>query len=390
MYAFNGDRSYRIVHVFRLNKIQERADDGISQAQAGSNILCAGVNYRTAPVEVRERMAVAHPDRIEVSRLLQLKVGLSEVVVLWTCNRVEIYGVASRDEKIDMARMFECLARKAPHLSSHLYCHRGPDALRHLFRVSSGLDSMVLGETQITGQVRDAYEAARAERLTGRILNSVFQKALRTAKVVRTQTSLGRGARSVGGVAVAHAREVLGAKGLNQHVIMMIGADEMAYCCLRHLQKKGECSVVVANRSFDRAQELAAKFAGTAIPFGERFDAMARADVVISSTGSPDTVIDRHDLEPVMRVRAARPLVIIDIAVPRDVEAGVADIEGVHLHDIDALQSAVQQTLGCWERDLELCEKIIGKEIGNLLLQFKNRQVKENIFHDGTPAALAV
>ncbi|MDH3360591.1 MAG: glutamyl-tRNA reductase [Desulfobulbaceae bacterium] len=353
--------------------------------------FAAGVNYRTAPVDVRERMAVAHPDRIEVSRLLQLKAGLSEVVVLWTCNRVEIYGVAARDQKIEAAPMFECLAREMPSLSSHVYCHHGQDALKHLFKVASGLDSMVMGETQVTGQVRDAYEAAREEKLTGKILNSVFQKALQTAKAVRTQTSIGRGARSVGGVAVAHAREVLGARGLKKHAVLMIGAGEMASCCLLHLQKKGDCSVVVANRSLERAQTLASEFKGSAVPFDKMYEAMADVDVVISSTGSPTTVINHDDLKPVLQKRKDRPLVIIEIAVPRDVDPEVAHIEGVHLHDIDTLESTVQQTLGRWEKDLEICADIIDQEIDDLLMRFKRRQIAKNANHDGAMvAAVAV
>jgi len=342
----------------------------------------AGVNYRTAPVEVRERMAVAHPDREEVSRLLQLKAGLSEVVVLWTCNRVEIYGVTSRGDEVDVGILFECLAREMPSLHPHVYCQYGDDALTHLFRVTSGLDSMVMGETQITGQVRDAYEAARKGRLVGKILNSVFQKALQTAKAVRTQTSIGRGARSVGGVAVAHAREVLGADGLDRHKVLMIGAGEMAECCLRHLQKKGACEVVVANRSIERAQRLAKEFEGTAVPFEDRYQAMADADVVISSTGSASTVINRGEVEQVMQARADHPLMLIDIAVPRDIEPEVAEVAGIHLHDIDALESAVQQTLGRWEQDLITCEAIIGQEIENLKEQFRSRMAVRNIEHD--------
>ena len=342
----------------------------------------AGVNYRTAPVEVRERMAVAHPDREEVSRLLQLKAGLSEVVVLWTCNRVEIYGVTSRGDEVDVARLFECMGREAPSLSSHVYCKQGDNALAHLFKVSSGLDSMVMGETQITGQVRDAYEAARKSKMTGKILNSVFQKALQTAKAVRTKTSLGQGARSVGGVAVAHAREVLGSEGLARHKILMIGAGEMAACCLLHLRKKGECDVVVANRSLDRAQRLAEEFKGTAIDFESRYAAMADADVVISSTGSASVVITRDEVEKIMQGRADRPLMLIDIAVPRDVDPAVTEIKGVHLHDIDALESTVQQTMGRWEQDLKTCETIIDQEITNLKDHFKSRMAAGNRSHD--------
>ena len=354
------------------------------------SFFAAGVNYRTAPVEVRERMTVAHPDRIEVSRLLQLKAGLTEVVVLWTCNRVEIYGLASRGGMPDVESIFACLAREIPSLSSHVYCHIGQDAIRHLFRVASGLDSMVIGETQITGQVRDAYEAAREAGLTGKVLNSVFQKALQTAKAVRTKTSIGRGARSVGGVAVAHAREALGAAGLKKHTLLMIGAGEMAACCLLHLQKKGECSVMVANRSFDRAQSLADEFKGSAVPFDQMYTAMAEADVVISSTGSPTTVISAENLKTVMQAREQRPLVIIDIAVPRDVEPEAAGIPGIHLYDIDALESTVQQTMSRWEKDLELCTKIIEQEIENLFISFRCRHEAANRNHDGSSVVIAV
>ncbi len=355
-----------------------------------SSFFVAGVNYRTAPVHVRERMAIAHPDRIEVSRMLQLKAGLSEVVVLWTCNRVEIYGVVANGKKPDVDAVFSCLAREMPSLLSHVYCLCGRDALKHLFRVAGSLDSMVLGETQITGQVKDAYEAAREAKLVGKILNSVFQKALQTAKAIRTQTSIGRGARSIGGVAVAHAREVLGAGGLKKHAVLMIGAGEMASCCLRHLQKKGECSVVVANRSLDRAQALADEFKGTAVPFDAMDDAMLTADVVISSTGSPQTVISRAAVETVMQARPDHPLVIIDIAVPRDVEPGVGDLPGVHLHDIDALETTVAQTMGQWEKDLEVCDEIITQEIENLLKQFHLRQAAANRQNEAAAAALAV
>ena len=351
-----------------------------------NGFFVAGVNYRTAPVHIRERMAVAHPDRIEVSRLLKLKAGLAEAVVLWTCNRVEIYGVVSKGGAPDVAAMFGCLGREEPSLLQHVYCHGGEEALKHLFRVAAGLDSMVLGETQITGQVRDAYEAARREGLTGKVLNSVFQKALQTAKAVRTQTSIGQGARSVGGVAVAHARDAIGARGLKEHTVLMIGAGEMAVCCLRHLQKKGSSSVRVANRSLERAEALASEFKGTAVPLSQMYEAMITADVVISSTGSPDTIIHRQDLAPVMQARAGRPLVLIDIAVPRDIDPDVANLEGVHLHDIDALQSTVNETLGRWEKDLEVCEEIIAGEMRNLADHFRSRKAAYNTCHDDAQA----
>jgi glutamyl-tRNA reductase len=338
-----------------------------------NRFFAAGVNYRTAPVQVRERMAVAHPDRMEVSRLLKLKAGLGEVVVLWTCNRVEIYGVVNRGVDPDVKAMFACLTREMPGLAEHVYCHRGLQALRHLFRVAGGLDSMVLGETQITGQVRDAYEEARKQGLTGKVLNSVFQKALQNAKAIRTNTSIGRGARSVGGVAVAHARDVLGLRKLKEHRVLMIGAGEMAVCCLRHLQKKGRSSVTVANRSPERAEALAREFKGTAIPLSEMYEAMISADVVISSTGSSGILIHQPDLLPVMEARNGRPLVLIDIAVPRDIDPTVSQVEGVHLCDIDALEKTVDRTLQRWDRDLERCSAIIEAGVEELVKDFEAR-----------------
>ena len=248
---------------------------------------------------------------------------------------------------------------------------------------------MVMGETQISGQIRDAYDAALKAGLTGGILNPVFQTALRAAKAVRTHTAIGRGARSVGGVAVACASEALGAGSLDEHTVLLVGAGEMASCCLKHLQKKGNCSVVVANRSMDKARVLATEFNGRAVALDERYEAMKTADVVISSTGSPDTVIDRGPLAPVMDARNGRPLVLIDIAVPRDIDPATAELPGVHLHDIDAMHSTVAETLGRWEKDLVVCDGIIAQEIEELLEQFHRRVAAKKYYARGS-AAVAV
>jgi glutamyl-tRNA reductase len=183
---------------------------------------------------------------------------------------------------------------------------------------------------------------------------------------------------------------VLGEDALSQHKVLMIGAGEMAECCLRHLQKKGRCDVVVANRSLERAQKLAREFKGKAVAFDERYAAMADADVVISSTGSASTVIHRSAVEMVMQARADHPLMLIDIAVPRDIDPDVAEVAGVHLHDIDALESTVRQTLDRWEEDLEVCEQIIDAEIDDLFLRFKRRQAAQNALHDRAQQVLAV
>lgn len=337
--------------------------------QTTGTLFVAGVSYRTAPVEVREKLAVAHPDRLQVSEQILAKGGLAELVLLWTCNRVEIYGVAPVVNG-NVHALFECLAREAPVLASQVYCHEGEEALDHLFKVASGLDSMVLGETQITGQVKQAYEAAHAAKLTGKVLNPVFQKALQTAKEIRTRTSIGQGSSSVAGAAVGHAERILGNSWTGRK-ILVIGAGQMAACCLRHLEKRGGQSVVVTNRSHARARALADTFRGTAIPFNECAQALADADLVISSTGSPDPVLFQDDVAPLMKQRASRPLVMIDIAVPRDIDPGVGTIPGVHLHDIDALQATVRETMQHREQDVALCGDIIESKIGHLMRRLR-------------------
>ena len=336
-------------------------------AACSGELFAAGLSFKTAPVELRERLAVAPADQAQVGQRLRSLGGLSEVVLLWTCNRVEIYGVASQLNG-NIESMFGSLASHSEGLGSKLYCHSGEQAVRHLFQVASGLDSMVLGETEITGQVKCAYETAREARLTGKVLNRLFQKALQTAKEVRTRTGIGRGATSVGSVAVAHVQEIFGPR-LPDQTIMVIGAGKMAEACIRHLSKRGARSLIVANRSLDHARELASQYGGRAIHFDRCFDAMEHADIVVSSTGCPYTLIHRDQVDAVLKRRGGRPLVIIDIAVPRDVDPEVGRIDGVHLFDIDDLESTVRQTLRHRTQDLELCGSIIERKVAGMTRQ---------------------
>lgn len=327
-------------------------------------LFVVGVSFRTAPVSVREQLAVAHPDREAVSRLIQARFGLIEMVPIWTCNRVEIYGV--RDSVgWDPRDMMGCLSEQAPLLASHVYCHEGAKAQEHLLRVTSGLESMVLGDMQITGQVKDAYHAALKAGQTGKILNRLFQKAFQTAKAIRTRTMIGQGAMSVGGMAVNHAEAVFG-NGLKGKSVLVLGAGKMAVSCLRHLRKWGVERVWVANRSPERAAALVEEFNAEYVPLDGKFGVMADVDIVISSTGSPDVIVTAADVEPVMRGRPERPLVIIDIAVPRDIDPGVAGVEGVHLHDIDALEATVKENLALCEQDVRVCRELLEKQLCEL------------------------
>jgi glutamyl-tRNA reductase len=325
----------------------------------GAKIFVAGLSYKTAPVELREKLAV-HASRLRcVGCRLKLAGNLSEVVLISTCNRVEVYGVTGKVNG-NIHQIFQHLSRSEPtDVSPHLYIKEGSEAVRHLYSVTSGLDSMVFGETEITGQVKQAYQAAQEARLTGRVLNRVFQSALQTAKEIRTQTSIGRGATSVGSVAVELAERIF--NKLSNKTVMIVGAGKMGEACVRHLNKKGARSVLVSNRSFERAQTLAAEFGGRAVRFEDCLAAMAEADIVVSSTGSPQTVLQHDDIAQVMAMRQNRPLVLIDIAVPRDIDAGVQQLNNVYLYNVDDLEIIVRQNLRARELELSHCEAIIAE-----------------------------
>ncbi len=317
----------------------------------------AGMSYKTAPVEVREQLAV-RPQGLKCFGC-RLKIGgdLSEVVLLSTCNRVEIYGVAKKVNG-NVHGLFRYLASRDMDFAPYTYVREGDEAMQHLFSVVSGLDSMVLGETEITGQVKLAYQTAQEGKLTGKILNRVFQTALQTGKEVRTTTQIGRGATSVGSVAVELAEKIFDGS-LTNKTIMIIGAGKMGEACIRHLHKRGAKSVMVSNRSPERAEELAKEFGGRAIRIEDCYTAMAEADIVVSSTGSPNIVLHRKDVEAVMRARRGRPLALIDIAVPRDIDPDVQLLNDVYLYDIDDLEEIMRENLRLREQALAQCHGII-------------------------------
>jgi glutamyl-tRNA reductase len=321
------------------------------------NLFVAGLSYKTAPVEIREKLAV-HPSHLRCSGcLLKLAGGLSEVVLLSTCNRVEIYGVGERLNR-NLFKLFQTLSGDTElDFSPHLYVKEGQEAVEHLFSVTSGLDSMVLGETEIAGQVKQAYQAAQEAKLTGAITNRLFQTALQTAKEIRTNTAVGRGATSVGSVAVELAERIF--KSLADKTVMIIGAGKMGEACVRHLNKKGARSVLVSNRSHERAMNLAAEFGGRAVRFDECLEGLSEADIVVSSTGCPQTILSAVQVAGVMGARRDRPLFLIDIAVPRDIDPAVQELENVYLYNVDHLETLVKENLKSREQELGNCSEII-------------------------------
>jgi glutamyl-tRNA reductase len=333
--------------------------------EGGLRLFVAGLSYKSAPVQLREKLAV-HASRLGASgERLKAGGGLAEVVLLSTCNRVEIYGATAKING-NVHRLFELLTETQIDLSPYLYVKEGAEAVQHLFAVTSGLDSMVVGETEITGQVKQAYQAAQGAKLTGRLTNRLFQTALRTAKEIRTQTNIGRGSTSVGSVAVDLAERIFD-HDLSGKTVMIIGAGRMGEACVRHLAKKGVRSILVANRAYERAENLASEFGGQAVRFDDRLEALAQADIVVSSTGAPETILHRDDVASVMPSRRNRPLFLIDIAVPRDIDADVQQLENVYLYNVDHLEAIVRENVRHREQELARCRGIIGAHTAELM-----------------------
>ena len=339
-------------------------------------LFAAGLNHKTAPVELREQLAVKRSELAGRASWLKRGGELDEVVLLSTCNRVEIYGTTSRLIG-DVESLFQLLCPGLSDFRSHFYVHEGLKAVRHLFGVSAGLDSMLLGETEITGQVKNAYEIARGVRLTGGSLNRVFQKAFQTAKEIRTRTGIGRGATSVGSVAVELAEKIFG-NDLPKQSVIIIGAGPMGEACVRHLAKKGAQSILVSNRSFDRAVELAKEFSGRAVGFDECLIAMGDADIVIASTSCAQTLLHRTEVEKLMEGRRNRPLFLIDISVPRNIEATVQCLDNVYLYNIDDLEAIVRDGVRAREQELVLCYQIIGERAVALLEKLNSENERLN------------
>jgi len=331
-------------------------------------IFVAGLSYKTTPVEVRERLAVQRSRLQCAGCRLKLRGGLDEVVLLSTCNRVEIYGVSPWIHG-RVQQLFQELTGSDFDFTPHLYVQEGAAAVRHLFAVASGLDSLVIGETEITGQVKAAYQMAKDAGLVGKKMNRLFQTALSVAKAVRTNTDIGRGATSVGSVAVELAEKIFGSD-LGDKTVMILGAGKMGEACVKHLAKRGAKTVLVANRSVERAEKLAAEFGGRAVRLEDSAAALVEADILVSSTGSPDLVLKRADVENILPARWNRPLVLVDIAVPRDIDPAVQELANVFLYNIDDLEAVVRENTKNREQELAFCRQIIAKHTAELMARF--------------------
>ncbi len=308
------------------------------------HIVLVGVSHKSAPIELRERLAFRREQLPEAFVRLRAEVGLKEAAILSTCNRVEIYaGVPEVDGTI--ARLHRFLSEhgglEATGLVQRLYHHTEPQSVRHLFAVASGLDSMVLGEGEILHQVKHAYEWAKDCGATGKLFNALFQRALNTAKAVRMQTGIGHGCLSIGTVAVVLSEKIFG--NLSEATVLLIGMGKIGELTLKRLTDRGVRHVRVMNRSPERAVDLASAYHATPLPLAALSDHLLEADIVITSTSAPNYLLSRAGIELAMRKRRQRPLCLIDLGVPRNVEPSAGCLDNVYRFDVDDLQGVVEQ-----------------------------------------------
>jgi glutamyl-tRNA reductase len=338
-------------------------------------LVAVGVSHRTAPVELREAVDFSRAGFDAALTALASRQIAREAVVVSTCNRAEIYAAADADVAADVCARFIAEYHALPweRVAPHIFVLSGVDAARHLFRVAAGLDSLVVGEPQILGQVKEAFAAATGVKHTGALTNRLFNTAFTVGKRVRTETGLGEGAVSVSYAAIALARKIFrDLKGLN---VLILGAGEMAKLTGVHLRAQQVQQITIASRTLGTAEALAAQLGGRAVPWTSLSSALTAADIVVTATGAIEPVLTKARIEDAMRPRRGRPLFIIDIALPRDVEADAGSLDQVFLYNIDDLQTIVQENMARRTAELERAERIVVEELERFSSWMQSREI---------------
>ena len=339
-----------------------------------------GVNYKTAPIALRERIAISREDLPETTRALAAVPGVTECMIVSTCNRVELLA-AVEGPGIDLTGfLHQHFGLDRALLEPHIYEQRDRDAVRHLFRVAASLDSMVVGEPQILGQVKEAFAVARAAGTVAGQLEHLLQSAFAAAKKVRTETEIGSSSVSIASVAVDLAKKIFGS--LQGRTVFLVGAGKMSELAARHLVQQGAGAILVSNRTQDRARRMAEQFDGRVIPYEQLYEAASDADIVISSTGAPHPIFRREHGQAFMHRRRNRPMFFIDIAVPRDVDPEMGKLEGIFVYDIDDLQAVAAAHLAERSREASDAETLIAGEVE----RFQQKQRTVNV----APAIVAL
>ncbi len=342
--------------------------------------LITGVNHKTAPVEVRERLAFDPNALGPALSELRGRPGVAESMILSTCNRVEVAVLAENgyDPQAAVDDFLAC-SRNVPleAIAPHLYHYRDEQGIRHLFRVAASLDSMVVGEPQILGQLKQAYAMAKAHGALSGNLETILTRAFSVAKRVRSETGIGENAVSVGYAAVELAREIFST--LDGTRVMIVGAGKMSELAARHLHRSGARHIYVTNRTYERARELAALFDATIVEYDRFLATLPEIDIVIASSGAPHFIIRRSDMRKVIEARRNRPVFLIDIAVPRNIEPSVNELDNVFLYDIDDLQRVVEANVGERKKRAESAEEIVAAEVERMIVRLRSREVAPTI-----------
>lgn len=344
------------------------------------NLIVVGLSHKTAPIEMRERLAFSEKHLGEALENMLRLPGICEGLILSTCNRVEIYAKVEDTSAGDQTirRFIAGYHKLSPEeFTSHLYTHIDKAAVCHAFRVAGSLDSMIVGEPQILGQLKDAYQLAQNCAATGVLLNNLFPRAFGVAKKVRTETGISQNAVSVSFAAVELAKKIFG--NLQDKVAMVIGAGEMSELVAQHLISNGVSDIFVTNRTYARAEKMAEKFSGRAIKYDSLLDEMYKADIIISSTGAPHIVIHHQHALNAIQARKQRPIFFIDIAVPRDIDPKINQIDNVYLYDIDDLQSVVKSNIRERQKEAKLAEDMISREVSQFCNCLKRLDVAPTI-----------
>src|ERR1700751_4194911 len=336
------------------------------------SIFCFGFSHQTAVVDVLERFAISESALPEALARLKRMPGLTEGLIVSTCNRTEFY-VTGEFRDTSAPAFFESFYRDfQPGDEAHLFRLRANRCVRHLFQVASGLQSMVVGETEIFGQVKRAYEVATGAQTTGKLLNRLFQKSFQVGKQVRSSTAITRGSVSVGSVAVDLAEQIFG--DLNGCKIMILGAGETSEKTARAFRSRGAEQIFVSNRSFERAAALASMTGGRAVHFEDWEQEFRDLDILVSSTAAPHAIVTLDKLAPVLRTRRHRPLFMIDLAMPRDIDPAVNKLDGVYLYDLDSLQAIAARTLEVRKQEAEKCHRLIEHHVQDFQLWIERTQ----------------